>query len=168
MSKACDASSAASMTRALDASPRVMVGHIAFKRPDPVMLLEYWNNPQATKDKFVGDWLLTGDLGQRDEDGYFWYRGRADDVITSAGYRIGPGEIEDALLRHPAVVLAAAIGVPDPLRTESIKAFLVLAEGHRPSDALEYEICEFVKTRLARRIPAREPADDDNGQDHAA
>ncbi|MGB8502938.1 AMP-binding protein, partial [Mycobacterium sp.] len=126
------------------------VGHIAFKRPDPVMLLEYWNNPQATKDKFVGNWLLTGDLGQRDEDGYFWYHGRADDVITSAGYRIGPGEIEEALLRHPAVRLAAAIGVPDPVRTESIKAFLVLAEGQRPSKALEDEIREFVRTRLAR------------------
>ena len=126
------------------------VGHIAFKRPNPVMLVEYWNNPQATKDKFVGDWLLTGDLGHRDEDGYFWYRGRADDVITSAGYRIGPCEIEEALLRHPAVRLAAAIGVPDPVRTESIKAFLVLAEGQRPSEALEHEICEFVKTRLAR------------------
>ena len=126
------------------------VGHIAFKRPDPVMLLEYWNNPQATKDKFVGNWLLTGDLGQRDEDGYFWYHGRADDVITSAGYRIGPGEIEEALLRHPAVRLAAAIGVPDPVRTESIKAFLVLAEGQRPSEALEHEIREFVRTRLAR------------------
>jgi acetyl-CoA synthetase len=126
------------------------VGNIAFKRPDPVMLLDYWNNPQATTDKFVGDWLLTGDLAQRDEDGYFWFRGRADDVITSAGYRIGPGEIEEALLRHPAVRLAAAIGVPDPLRTESIKAFLVPAEGHRPSEALAHEIREFVKTRLAR------------------
>jgi acetyl-CoA synthetase len=126
------------------------VGQIAFKRPDPVMMLEYWNNPQATKDKFAGDWLLTGDLGHRDEDGYFWYRGRADDVITSAGYRIGPGEVEDALLRHPAVRLAAAIGVPDPVRTESIKAFLVLAEGQQPSAALEREISDFVKTRLAR------------------
>ena len=91
-----------------------------------------------------------GDLGHRDEDGYFWYRGRADDVITSAGYRIGPGEVEDALLRHPAVRLAAAIGVPDPVRTESIKAFLVLAEGQQPSAALEREISDFVKTRLAR------------------
>ena len=126
------------------------VGQIAFKRPDPVMLLEYWNNPQATTDKFAGDWLLTGDLAVRDENGYFWYRGRADDVITSAGYRIGPGEIEEALLRHPAVRLAAAIGVPDPVRTEAIKAFLVLAEGRQPTEALEREIREFVKTRLAR------------------
>ena len=130
--------------------PAGELGHIAFKRPDPVMLLEYWSNPQATADKFVGDWLLTGDLGERDEDGYFWYRGRADDVITSAGYRIGPGEIEEALLRHPAVRLAAAIGVPDAVRTESIKAFLVLAEGQQPTELLEQEIREFVKTRLAR------------------
>jgi acetyl-CoA synthetase len=86
----------------------------------------------------------------RDEDGYFWYRGRNDDVITSSGYRIGPGEIEEALVRHPAVRLAAVIGVPDPVRTESIKAFLVLAEGHKPSDGLAGEIREFVKMRLAR------------------
>ena len=99
--------------------PAGEVGQIAFRRPDPVMLLEYWNNPVATRDKFAGDWLLTGDLGVRDEDGYFWYRSRADDVITSAGYRIGPGEIEEALLRHPAVRLAAAIGVPDAVRTEA-------------------------------------------------
>jgi len=130
--------------------PAGEVGQIAFKRPDPVMLLEYWKNPQASADKFVGDWLLTGDLGQRDDDGYFWYRGRADDVITSAGYRIGPGEIEEALLRHPAVRLAAAIGVPDPVHTESIWVFVVLAEGQQPSEALEGEIREFVKSRLAR------------------
>lgn len=130
--------------------PAGELGQIAFKRPDPVMLLEYWDNPQATTDKFAGDWLLTGDLGLRDEDGYFWYHGRADDVITSAGYRIGPGEIEEALLRHPAVRLAAAIGVPDPVRTEAIKAFVVLAGGQQPTTALERDIREFVKTRLAR------------------
>lgn len=132
------------------ALPAGEIGQIAFKRPDPVMLLEYWRNPQATADKFRGDWLLTGDLGERDEDGYFWYRGRADDVITSAGYRIGPGEIEEALLRHPAIRLAAAIGVPDPVRTESVKAFVVLAEGRQPTEALEREIQEFIRTRLAR------------------
>ena len=130
--------------------PTGEIGQMAFQRPDPVMLLEYWDNPRATADKFAGDWLLTGDLAVRDEDGYFWYRGRSDDVITSAGYRIGPGEIEEALLRHPAVRLAAAIGVPDPVRTESIKAFLVIAEGQQPTEALENEIREFVKTRLAR------------------
>lgn len=126
------------------------IGQLAFKRPDPVMLLEYWKSPEATAAKFAGDWLLTGDLGTRDEDGYFWYGSRADDVITSAGYRIGPGEIEEALVRHPAVRLAAVIGVPDPVRTESIKAFLVLGEGYTPSPALESEIRDHVKTRLAR------------------
>ena len=132
------------------------VGQIAFKRPDPVMLLGYWRDPEATAEKFAGDWLLTGDLGLRDEDGYFWYRGRTDDVITSAGYRIGPGEVEEALVRHPAVRLAAVIGVPDPVRTESIKAFLVLAEGHAPTPALKGEIRDFVRTRLARHEYPRE------------
>src|SRR5664280_2133067 len=82
-------------------------GQIAVKRPDPVMFLEYWGNPQATRDKFIGDWMTTGDQGVMDEDGYFSFVGRDDDVITSAGFRIGPGEIEDCLIRHPAVALAA-------------------------------------------------------------
>lgn len=130
--------------------PPAEMGQIAFRRPDPVMLLEYWRNPEATREKFAGDWLLTGDLGVADEDGYFWFHGRADDVITSSGYRIGPGEIEDALLRHPAVLLAAAIGVPDPVRTESIKAFLVLRDGRQASPELEQEIRDHVRTRLAK------------------
>ena len=131
-------------------------GHIAFRRPDPVMMLEYWRNPKATAEKYVGDWLMTGDLGHCDEQGYFWFHGRADDVITSAGYRIGPGEIEDALLRHPAVGMAAVIGVPDPVRTESIKAFLVLRQGVAPSEQLGEEIRESVRTRLARHEYPRE------------
>ena len=105
------------------------IGNLAFRSPDPVMMLEYWQNPEATRDKYAGGWLITGDLARCDEDGYFWFQGRADDVITSAGYRIGPSEIEDALARHPAVVMAAVVGVPDPVRTESIKAFVVLKEG---------------------------------------
>lgn len=126
------------------------VGNIALKRPDPVFMKEYWRNPEATAKKYAGDWLLTGDLGSEDEDGYLWYQGRADDVITSSGYRIGPGEIEDALVRHEAVVMAAAIGVPDPQRTESIKAFVVLGEGRTADDALAEEIKAFVRDRLAR------------------
>jgi len=129
--------------------PDGTAGNIAIRRPDPVMFLEYWNNPEATRAKFAGDWLLTGDLGRRDGDGFFWYVGRADDVITSAGYRIGPAEIEDCLLRHPAVAMAAAIGVPDPIRTEAVKVFLVLRPGAVPSDALAAEIQAFVRTRLA-------------------
>jgi acetyl-CoA synthetase len=125
------------------------VGSIAIRQPDPVAFLEYWNNPAATAEKFAGDWLKTGDIGRRDEDGYFWYVGRDDDVITSAGYRIGPGEIEDCLMTHPDVALAAIIGVPDPLRTQAIKAYIVLREEAEGSDGLIREIQDFVKTRLA-------------------
>ena len=126
------------------------LGNIAFKRPDPVMLLEYWRKPEATAAKFAGDWLLTGDLGVADEEGFFWFRGRADDVITSAGYRIGPAEIEDAIARHPKVVRAAVVGVPDPQRTEIIKAYVVLTEGAEPSGALADEIRASVRDRLAK------------------
>lgn len=132
------------------------VGNLAFKRPDPVMLLEYWQNPKATKEKFAQDWLLTGDLGARDEDGFYWFFGRADDVITSSGYRIGPSEIEDAIRRHPAVSLAAVIGVPDPERTESIRAYVTLQPGQTPSEALATEIQTSVRDRLARHEMPRE------------
>lgn len=125
-------------------------GHIACKRPHPVMLLEYLNKPQATKEKFIGDWLITGDTGHMDEDGYFWFHGRADDVITSSGYRIGPGEIEDALLKHDAVQMAAAIGVPDPVRTEIVKAFVIPAAGITPSEELAQELRDSVRSRLAK------------------
>jgi len=125
------------------------VGEIAVKTPDPVMLLRYWNNPEGTEQKYRGDWLLMGDEGTKDEDGYLWFVGRADDVITSAGYRIGPGEIEDCLCNHPAVALAAAIGVPDPVRTEAIKVFIKLVPGHNGGPEMEDEIKSFVKTRLS-------------------
>lgn len=130
--------------------PPGTMGHIACKRPHPVMFREYLNRPDATREKFIGEWLITGDLGQMDEDGYFWFHGRADDVITSAGYRIGPSEIEDALLKHPAVRMAAAIGVPDPVRTEIIKAFIIPAVGVTPSEALAEELRDSVRHRLAR------------------
>lgn len=133
-------------------------GHIAIRRPDPVMFLGYWKNEQATKEKFIGDWLITGDVGQTDEDGYIWYVGRDDDVITTAGYRVGPGEIEDCLIKHPAVQMAAVIGVPDPIRTESIKAYIVLREGIEGSDDLAKEIQTFVKTQLAAHEYPRQVA----------
>ncbi|MBI3708610.1 MAG: acyl-CoA synthetase [Proteobacteria bacterium] len=131
-------------------------GNIAVRRPDPVMFLGYWQNPEATTGKFAGDWLLTGDLGRRDDAGYFWYLGRADDVITSAGYRIGPAEIEDCLLKHPAVAMAAAIGVPDPVRTETVKAFVVLNPGHVGDRSLAAAIQQHVKSRLAAHEYPRE------------
>lgn len=136
--------------------PARTIGNLAFRSPDPVMMLEYWQNPEATRNKYADGWLITGDLAQCDEDGYFWFHGRADDVITSAGYRIGPSEIEDALARHPAVVMAAAVGVPDPVRTESIKAFVILKEGISPSPALVEEVRNFVRDHLARHEVPRD------------
>jgi acetyl-CoA synthetase len=134
------------------------VGQIAIKRPDPVMFLEYWAKSEATRDKFIGDWMTTGDQGLVDEDGYFHFIGRDDDVITSSGYRIGPGEIEDCLIRHPAVALAAAVGKPDAMRTEIVKAFVVLKSGFEPSDRLAADISAFVRTRLSAHEYPREVA----------
>ncbi len=134
------------------------VGQIAVQRPDPVMFLQYWGKPEATREKFIGDWMTTGDQGVMDEDGYFSFIGRDDDVITSAGFRIGPAEIEDCLIRHPAVALAAAVGKPDALRTEIVKAFIVLKKGYVASDALAGEIQTFVKTRLSGHEYPREVA----------
>ena len=136
--------------------PRGATGQIAVLRPDPVMFLEYWKNPEATAKKFVGDWMTTGDQGSMDKDGYVTFFGRDDDVITSAGYRIGPTEIEDCLTGHPAVALAAAVGKPDPLRTEIVKAYVVLREGMTPSDALAAEIRDWVRTRLSAHEYPRE------------
>jgi len=113
------------------------------------MMLEYWRQPEATAAKFVGDWLVTGDTGSCDEDGYFWFQGRDDDIISSGSYRIGPGDIEDCIIRHPAVLMVAVVGVPDPVRTEIIKAFVLPKPGFAASDALAAEIRDFVKSRLA-------------------
>jgi acetyl-CoA synthetase len=136
--------------------PPGQVGEVAVRRPDPVMFLEYWGNPDATRNKFIGDWSLTGDLARKDEEGYFWYVGRKDDLITSAGYRIGPAEIEDCLIKHPAVSMAAVIGAPDDVRGQIVKAFLVLKPGFQASDALREEVRQFVKTRLAAHEYPRE------------
>ena len=138
--------------------PDDVLGNIAVQRPDPVMFLGYWNNPDATEKKFAGDWLLTGDTGRRDEYGWLRFVGRDDDVITSSGYRIGPGEIEDCLLKHPAVALAGVVGKSDPQRTEIVKAFIVLKDGVMGSDDLAKEIADFVKTRLAAHEYPREIA----------
>ncbi|MCJ8240088.1 AMP-binding protein [Peteryoungia algae] len=131
-------------------------GQVAIRRPDPVMFLGYWNNAKATADKFVGDWMKTGDLGRQDEDGYVQFFGRDDDVITSSGYRIGPTEIEDCLIGHPAVRLAAVIGKPDVLRTEIVKAFVVVQAGHEPGPALAAEVRDWVKNRLSMHEYPRE------------
>lgn len=136
--------------------PAGETGQVAIKRPDPVMFLGYWNNPKATEDKFVGDWMKTGDLGRQDGEGYVQFFGRDDDVITSSGYRIGPAEIEDCLIGHPAVRLAAVIGKPDVLRTEIVKAFVVLQDGYTAQPALSAEIRDWVKNRLSMHEYPRE------------
>ncbi len=136
--------------------PRGTVGQVAVRRPDPVMFLGYWKNEKATAEKFIGDWMTTGDLGRMDAEGYVTFFGRDDDVITSSGYRIGPSEIEDCLAGHPAVQLAAAVGKPDPLRTEIVKAYVMLRPGYTPSPALAVDIREWVKSRLSMHEYPRE------------
>ncbi len=134
--------------------PRGELGEIAVHRDcngvkDAVFFLEYWKNPQASKDKFIGDWGCTGDQGRMDEDGYIWYQGRSDDVIKSSGYRIGPAEIESCLVKHPAISNAAVIGKPDAARGAIVKAFIVLQPGESASAALEDDIRQHVRERLA-------------------
>jgi acetyl-CoA synthetase len=123
-------------------------GEICLKaRSNPHYPLGYWNNPEAGEETFGGEWFHTKDAASQDADGYFWYEGRADDVIISAGYRIGPFEVESACLEHPAVAEAAAVAWPDERRGNIVKAFVVLAAGHEPSDELGKEIGAFVRDR---------------------
>jgi len=133
-------------------------GRIAVRRGSPVMFLGYWRDRQASAAKFDGDWLVTGDRGVREADGAFRFVGREDDVITSSGYRIGPGEVEDCLLEHRSVALAGVVGKPDSERGEIVKAYIVLAPGEKPSAALAAEIAAHVKTRLAAHEYPREVA----------
>lgn len=131
------------------------VGEVAVHRldrhghPDPVFFLGYWNNEAATRAKFIGDWCRTGDLARRDADGCLWYEGRTDDQFKSAGYRIGPGEIENCLLKHPAVANAAVVPKPDAERGALVKAFVVLTDGHAGDAALVEALQAHVKARLA-------------------
>lgn len=131
-------------------------GQVAIRRPDPVMFLGYWQDEAATEAKFIGDWMTTGDQAVMDEDGYFTFFGRDDDIINVAGYRVGPGEIEDCLIAHPAVRLAAAVGKPDDLKGEVVVAFVVPAQGHGPDGALAESIKAHVKAHLAANIYPRE------------
>jgi acetyl-CoA synthetase len=131
-------------------------GQIAGWRHDPIVMLEYWKNPEATARKFAGDWLLTGDLGHMDEDGYVYFKSRDDDVITSGGYRIGPGEIEECLMKHPAVSMVGVVGIPDKVRTEIVKAFVQLRPEIAATDDLKADLANFVKTRLAAHEYPRE------------
>jgi acetyl-CoA synthetase len=125
-------------------------------RSNPHYPLGYWNRPEDSRETFGGDWFHTKDAAQLDEDGYVWYAGRADDVIISAGYRIGPFEVESACVEHPAVVEAAAVASPDETRGSIVKAFIVLAEGHEPSDSLAAEIKRHVRERHSAYAYPRE------------
>ena len=131
-------------------------GVIAAARPDPVMFLGYWNNPAATDAKFAGGWCLTGDVAVKDADGYIWFKGREDDLISSGGYRIGPTDIEDCLMKHPAVLMAAVVGRPDPVRGEIVKAFIVPRPEAAIAPGLAEEIRGFVGARLAHYQAPRE------------
>ena len=128
-------------------------GSIAVRTPDPVMFLRYWNNPDATAQKFIDiageNWLLTGDKGRKTPTGRLQFIGRDDDIISSGGYRIGPAEIEDCLLTHPAVQLAGVVGKPDPIRGSVVAAYIQLAAGFEGSNDLAADIAAHVKTKLA-------------------
>ncbi|MDJ0986548.1 MAG: AMP-binding protein [Desulfobacterales bacterium] len=132
------------------------LGEIAVRCPDPVMFLEYWGDPQATRKKFSGEWMRTGDYGVRDENGHFWFTGRQDELIESGGYRIGPGEVEDCLMKHAAVKLVGVIGVPDDIRGEIVKAYIVLKKGFEPDTVLQESIQQHVKSQLEAHAYPRE------------
>jgi acetyl-CoA synthetase len=135
--------------------PTGVPGDVALNRynqhgqPDPIFFLGYWKNEKSTHNKYTGDWCRTGDMAVRDEDGYLWYHGRADDVFKAAGYRIGPSEIENCLVKHPAVANAAVVPKPDAERGALVKAYVVLAVGHEASDALVADLQLHVRGKLA-------------------
>ena len=132
--------------------PQGEEGNIAVRiKPNPPvgLLGAYWKNPEATEESFRGDWYFTGDKAYKDEDGYFWFVGRADDVINASSYRIGPFEVESALQSHPAVAESAVVGSPDPLRGTIVKAFVILAPGYQPSDELVQKLQDHVKEETA-------------------
>jgi acetyl-CoA synthetase len=131
------------------------VGEIAVKRQEDATG-SYWGRPEATLETFTGTWLRTGDLARQDEDGYYWYVSRADDVIISSGYRIGPEEVEEALLNHPAVEEAAVVGKEHETRGEIVKAFVTLVGDHESSADLTEELREFARENLSKHEYPRE------------
>lgn len=134
------------------------IGNVAIKPGWPSMMLKIWHNRKKYNSYFKHGWYITGDLGYKDKDGYFWFVGRADDVIKTSGERVGPFEVESALIEHPAVVESGVIGKPDPegIRGEIIKAFIVLKPGFKPSKELEEELRKHVKEKLAGHAYPRE------------
>ena len=145
-------------------------GIIGVRQPCPCTMIEYWRNPEATAKKYAGEFLLTGDLGVQDADGYFWYVSREDDVITTAGYRVGPSEIEHTLMKHPAVAMSAVVGIPDPIRTEFDQGLDRAPAGlcaQRRAGARDPGLCESPARRpriSALRAVRGDIADDGDGE----
>jgi acetyl-CoA synthetase len=131
-------------------------GHLAIKPGWPSMFRTYWNNSELYQSRFQNGWYITGDNARRDIDGYFWFVGRADDVINTAGHLVGPFEVESALIEHPAVAEAGVIGKPDPLAMEVVKAFVSLKDGYQPTDELRRELMRFTRHKLRAAIAPRE------------
>ena len=137
--------------------PPNRMGNLALKKGWPAMMRAVWNNPEKYDSYFLnGEWYVSGDSAYMDEDGYFFFQGRVDDVIMTSGERVGPFEIESKLIEHPAIVEAGVIGKPDPVRGEIIKAFIALHDGYEPTDELKEEIRQFVKKELAGHAAPRE------------
>ncbi|MCM3267498.1 acetate--CoA ligase [Paenibacillus elgii] len=137
--------------------PPFRMGNLAIKTPWPSMMRKIWNNPAKYEEYFrIPGWYISGDSAYMDEDGYFWFQGRVDDVINTAGERVGPFEVESKLVEHPAVAEAGVIGKPDPMRGEIIKAFIALREGYTPSEELKTDISKFVKEGLSAHAAPRE------------
>ncbi|MCH4391905.1 MULTISPECIES: acetate--CoA ligase [Staphylococcus] len=136
--------------------PPNRMGNLAIKKGWPSMMYSIWKNPKKYNSYFIGDWYVSGDSAYQDEEGYFWFQGRVDDVIMTAGERVGPFEVESKLVEHEAVVEAGVIGKPDPVRGEIIKAFISLRQGYEPSDELKADIRKFVKEGLSGHAAPRE------------
>ncbi|AQQ52790.1 acetate--CoA ligase [Planococcus lenghuensis] len=137
--------------------PPNRMGNLAIQKGWPSMMRQIWNNPEKYASYFLNDeWYVSGDSAYMDEDGYFWFQGRVDDVIMTSGERVGPFEVESKLIEHPAIAEAGVIGKPDPVRGEIIKAFIALREGYEPSEELTKEIQQFVKKGLAAHAAPRE------------
>ncbi|WP_342761503.1 acetate--CoA ligase [Bacillus sp. BR3(2024)] len=137
--------------------PPYTMGNLAIAKGWPSMMRGIWNNQQKYESYFMpGDWYVSGDSAYMDEDGYFWFQGRIDDVIMTSGERVGPFEVESKLIEHAAVAEAGVIGIPDPVRGEIIKAFIALRAGYEPSDELKEEIRQFVKKGLAAHAAPRQ------------
>jgi acyl-coenzyme A synthetase/AMP-(fatty) acid ligase len=138
------------MDEEMNTVPQGAEGILCLKRDThPGMMKEYWNKPDRTAEVFRGEWYVSGDVLSMDADGYYWFKGRADDVIKASGYRVSPFEVESCLLEHPAILEAAAVASPDPLRGTVIKAFIVPRAGYEPGDALRADVQEFVKRSVA-------------------